>query len=146
MIRPNISITTDVITGFPGETEEEFLETVDTIQKIKFSGLHVFPYSKRDGTAACKLPNHLDNNIKKERAHKLIELSKELEVAYMKKFLGKTIEVLPETIYEDGIMGHTGNYLLVKVVTKDKNLTETKNVILTKIEDSCCYGKLDSSN
>lgn len=139
-IRPNISITTDVIVGFPGETEDEFAETIDTIQKIKFSKLHVFPFSKRDGTAACKLKNHIDNTIKKERARKLIALSKELEETYMKQFIGTTVEVLPETTYEHGIIGHTGNYLLVKVETKDLNLQKKRMITIQNIQYPYCYG------
>lgn len=139
-IRPNISITTDVITGFPGETEEEFEETMETIQKVRFTKLHVFPFSKRDGTAACKLPNHLDNTTKKERARKLIYLSQQLEMEYMEQFIGKEVEVLPETIYEDGIIGHTGNYLLVKVKTTDFNLQERRTVHIQNIEYPYCSG------
>ena len=139
-IRPNISITTDVITGFPGETEEEFEETINTIRKVGFAKLHVFPFSKRDGTAACRLPNHLDNTIKKERARKLITLSKELEIAYMNEFIGQTVEVLPETTYEKGIIGHTGNYLLVKIETDDKNLSNKRNITIQSIEYPYCKG------
>lgn len=139
-IRPNISITTDVIVGFPGETKEEFEETIDTIQKIKFSKLHVFPFSKRDGTAACWLPNHLDNTIKKERARKLIALSKELEKSYMKQFIGSVVEVLPETVYEHGIIGHTGNYLLVKIPTDNQDLQQTRLITIQSIEYPYCYG------
>ncbi len=139
-IRPNISITTDVITGFPGETEEEFKETISTIQQIKFAKLHVFPYSKREGTAACLLPNHIDNRIKKERARKLIALSKKLEMDYMNHFIGQTVEVLPETIDDEGIIGHTGNYLLVKVKTKNKNLNQERNVTIESVAYPYCIG------
>lgn len=140
-MRPNISITTDVIVGFPGETEEEFEETVQTIETIKFSKLHVFPFSKRDGTAACNLPNHLDNVTKKERARVLITISKQLEIDYMKKFIGKEVEVLPETIYEEGIIGHTENYLLVKVKTKDFNLQKKRIVTIETMEYPYCSGE-----
>ncbi len=139
-IRPNISITTDVITGFPGETEEEFQQTIDTIRTIRFSKLHVFPYSKREGTAACRLPNHLDNGIKKERARKLIALSKELEMDYMKQFIGHIVEVLPETTYENGIIGHTGNYLLVKIKTSNQNLEKKRNVKIETVNYPYCIG------
>ena len=77
VIRPNISITTDLIVGFPGETDELFKETIDTIEKIKFSKIHVFPYSRRSGTVADKLPNPLDEKIKKDRVKKIIEISKQ---------------------------------------------------------------------
>lgn len=113
-VRPNISITTDVIVGFPGETEELFNETIDTIKKVKFSKIHVFPYSRRSGTVADELPNQVDEKIKKDRVHKLLEISKELEIEYMKKFINKKISFIPE-VYNDGyLIGHTGNYLLIK--------------------------------
>lgn len=113
-IRPNISITTDVITGFPGETEELYEETMETISKIKFSKLHVFPYSNRKGTVADKMPDQIPNEIKKARVKKLLELSKKLEIEYMEKFVGKEIIFLPEVLKDDHVIGHTGNYLLVK--------------------------------
>lgn len=114
-IRPSISITTDVIVGFPGETEQEFLETIDTIKKIKFTKLHVFPYSKRDKTKAASLPNHIDQNVKKDRTKILINLSKELEIEYMSKFVENKVIFIPETMKDNNIIGHTGNYLLIKV-------------------------------
>ena len=82
-IRPNISITTDVIVGFPGETKEEFEETIETIKKIEFTKLHVFPYSKREGTKAAIMDGQVDENIKKKRVKILLQLSKELEYNYM---------------------------------------------------------------
>lgn len=113
-IRPEISITTDVIVGFPGETEELFEETIETIKKIKFTKLHVFPFSLRKGTKAETLPNHLDEKTKKDRCRRLIDLSKELEIEYMNKFIGREVVFIPE-VYKDGyLIGHTGNYLLVK--------------------------------
>lgn len=113
-IRPDISITTDLIVGFPGETEEDFIETIETIKKVEFSKIHVFPFSVRKGTVAEKMDNQIPENIKKERVKKIIELSKELEIKYMKKFIGKEVLFIPETKREDYIIGHTGNYLLIK--------------------------------
>ena len=113
-IRPNISITTDVIVGFPGETEENFNETIDTINKIKFSKLHVFPYSKREGTKAANMENQISETIKKERTMTLINISKTLENDYMNKFINKEITFIPEVYKEGNLIGHTGNYLLVK--------------------------------
>ena len=113
-IRPSISITTDVIVGFPGETDDEFNETIDTIRKINFSKLHVFPYSKRNGTKAADMKDQVDDVTKKERAHKLIELSNELEKDYMSKYIDCDVTFIPE-VYKDGyLMGHTGNYLSIK--------------------------------
>lgn len=121
-IRPDISITTDVIVGFPGETEEDFREMLQTIKEISFTKLHVFPFSRRKGTVADTLENQVPDIVKKERAHILLELSKQLEMNYMEKFIGKELTMLPE-VYKDGyLIGHTGNYLLVKVKGTEKNL------------------------
>lgn len=113
-IRPNISITTDIIVGFPGETEELFEETLDTVKKIRFSKIHVFPYSPREGTKSTTLPNQIDEVTKKNRVKRLIELSKELEIEYMNKFIGLCLEFIPEIERGGYIFGHTGNYLYIK--------------------------------
>ncbi len=119
-IRPNISITTDVIVGFPGETDENFSETIDTINKIKFSKLHVFPYSKREGTIAAEMDNQIDEITKKQRVACLLKLSNQLENDYINKFIGKETVFIPE-VYKDGnLIGHTGNYLLVKAKGNEK--------------------------
>ena len=131
-IRPSISITTDVIVGFPFETEELFNETINNIKKINFSKLHVFPYSRREGTKADLMDNQIDDVTKKKRAHVLIELSKELELNYMNNFINKEIEFIPET-YKDGYLyGHTGNYLAIK--TKG-NKELINNIVKAKIEE-----------
>ena len=134
-IRPNISITTDVIVGFPGETEELFNETIDTINKIRFSKIHVFPFSLRKNTKAEELPNHVDNVAKKERVKILIDISKKLEIEYANKFIGNCVEFLPEIKKDGFIIGHTGNYLLIK--TKSKN----NKVKITKVDYPYCIGE-----
>lgn len=121
-IRPNISITTDVIVGFPGETDEEFNETIDTLKKINFSKLHVFPYSKRDGTKAALMDNHIDDVTKRKRSRILIDLSRELENNYMNRFIGSEVIFIPEVEKEGYIIGHTGNYLQVKCKGCKKDL------------------------
>ena len=108
-VRPNISISTDLIVGFPGESEELFKETLDTLNRIKFSKIHVFPYSKRDGTAAALMPNQIDEAIKKDRSRVVFELSSKFEEEYAMKFIGSEIEVLVET----GNIGTSSNYLKV---------------------------------
>jgi len=114
-IRPNISITTDVIVGFAGETEKMFEKTIETCKKLAFAKIHVFPYSERKGTKAMELPNHISKEEKKSRARKLLEVSKELETNYAKKFLNQEVSVLVET-YKDGYSyGYTDNYLYVMV-------------------------------
>jgi threonylcarbamoyladenosine tRNA methylthiotransferase MtaB len=117
-VLPNCSITSDVIVGFPGETEEEFMETYNFIRDNKFSELHVFPYSKRTGTPAARMEDQVDEEIKNERVHRLIELSNQLAKEYASMFDGDVLEVIPEEKYtEDGaeglLIGYTDNYLKV---------------------------------
>ena len=114
-IRPNCSITTDIIVGFPGETEELFQKSMKTCEEIGFAKLHVFPYSERKNTKAMELPNHIEVNKKKEYARRMLELSKTLEIKEMKKNLGQKVEVLIEEKKEKESIGHTGNYLHVKI-------------------------------
>ena len=133
-IRPDISITTDLIVGFPGETEDEFNETIDTINKIKFSKIHVFPYSRRKGTPADLMDNQINEKVKKERVSKIINLSKELEQDYFSKFIGKELIFIPE-VYKNGyLIGHTGNYILVRALGDEKLLKQDINVKLEKLE------------
>jgi len=140
-IRPEMSITTDVIVGFPGETNEEFLETIETIKKVRFSKLHVFPYSKRDKTIAANLPNHIDDITKKDRTKILLNLSKELEIEYMKSFINKKILFISETLENDYLIGHTGNYLLVKMIGDKKDLKKDINVFLESVKYPYVIGK-----
>ena len=139
-IRPNISITTDVIVGFPGETKEEFEETIETIKKIEFTKLHVFPYSKREGTKAAIMDGQVDENIKKKRVKILLQLSKELEYNYMEKFIGKKVIFIPEIAKDDYIIGHTGNFLNVKYHGNKNDLNKDIEVKINNIEYPYCIG------
>ena len=139
-IRPNISITTDVIVGFPGETKEEFEETIETIKKIEFTKLHVFPYSKREGTKAAIMDGQVDENIKKKRVKILLQLSKELEYNYMEKFIGKKVIFIPEIAKDDYIIGHTGNFLNVKYNGNKNDLNKDIEVKINNIEYPYCIG------
>ena len=114
---PNVALTTDVIVGFPGETDEEFEQTYKFIQECGFNMLHVFPFSSREGTIAARMPNQIDPRIKKERTLRLIELSNRLWNEYTNKFVGKEVEVLIEQYDEKNHLniGHTSNYLEVKI-------------------------------
>ncbi|MFZ5642240.1 MAG: tRNA (N(6)-L-threonylcarbamoyladenosine(37)-C(2))-methylthiotransferase MtaB [Bacillota bacterium] len=112
----DVSVTTDVIAGFPGETEENFLNTYKLIKELKFSGMHIFKYSPRKGTRAAEYPNQVPAGIKETRSKKLIELGSELSGEFASRYLGKSVEVLVEENVEDrpGMMqGHTANYLSV---------------------------------
>ncbi len=114
-IRPHISITTDIIVGFPGERDEDFEETLATARSFAFSKIHVFPYSVRTGTKAASMDDQIDPVVKKERSRRLLALSKELEMEYSNKFIGKKLDVLIERSEDSFSYGHTSNYLLVKV-------------------------------
>ena len=140
-IRPDIAISTDVIVGFPGENIDLFNKTIETCREIGFSKLHVFPFSEREGTKAARLDNKLDGKTKKEYANKLIEVSKELEIDYMKKFIGKELEVLIEE-YKDGYSyGHTSNYIYVKIKGEYKH-NEFVNVRLKEVEYPYMLGEV----
>ena len=140
-VRPNISITTDVIVGFPGETEEDFEETLRNIEELKFSKIHVFPYSRRKGTKADQMENQIKEEVKKERVHRLMELSKKLEIAYMEQFLNQEVEMIPEVIKEGYLIGHTGNYLLVKAKGSGEELHKNKKVTIKEINYPYCLAE-----
>ena len=121
-ILPNISITTDVIVGFPGETEEEFEETYNFIKKVNFAELHVFPFSAREGTKAYDMPNQVDPKVKAERVEKLIKLSEELQSNYVKRFKGQELEVILEERNKiTGLLsGFTSNYIKLEADLPDE--------------------------
>ncbi len=140
-VRPNISITTDVIVGFPGETDELFKKTIDTCKKLEFAKIHVFPFSLRKGTKAEELPNHIENGLKKKRSRELLEISKELEIKYFNKFVNKEVEILVEE-YKDGYSyGHTSNFLHVKIANKLKH-NEFYKVKIINIDYPYCIGEI----
>ena len=120
-VRPNISLTTDLIVGFPGETEEYFKESLDFCNEIRFSKIHVFPFSLRNNTKAENLPHHVDNKVKKQRAKQAIILSLKNEEKYYNSFLNKNLEVLVETITDEYATGHTSNYIPVKIKGNAQN-------------------------
>lgn len=139
---PNVALTTDIIVGFPGETDEEFIITYNFLEKIKFSKMHIFKYSQRKGTIAAKMKEQISSTVKEQRSNKLIELSNKNEIEFLNKYIGKTLEVLFETKTQSGhIEGHTTNYITVK--TKENNYLENtiKNILITKREDLTLIGK-----
>ncbi|MGD7009850.1 tRNA (N(6)-L-threonylcarbamoyladenosine(37)-C(2))-methylthiotransferase MtaB [Metabacillus sp. 84] len=133
---PGLAVTSDVIVGFPGETEEEFLETYHFIKEHKFSELHVFPYSKRTGTPAARMDDQVDEEVKNERVHRLIGLSDQLAKEYASAFEGEVLEVIPEEEFKDApgsgmYAGYTDNYM--KVVFKASEEMVGK-IVRVKIE------------
>ena len=134
---PEVKLTTDVIVGFPGETNEEFDSTYKFLKEIKFYRMHVFKYSKRRGTPAEKMPNQVDGNIKEQRSRTLIQLSNECENSYNESYIVKNVKVLFEE-FEDGYFrGHTTNYMMVNVKGEAKDEKTFVNQILNvKIESN----------
>jgi threonylcarbamoyladenosine tRNA methylthiotransferase MtaB len=116
---PGIAITTDVIVGFPGETEEDFQSSLEFIRSCGFSGIHVFPYSKRKGTPAADYPDQIPNKVKEQRVKELMEAARESQEEYVHKFKGQNVEVLIERVSPEGIAtGHTRNYIQLHLPPK----------------------------
>lgn len=133
-IRPNISITTDLIVGFPNETEEDFNNTLSFLRKVKFSKIHVFPYSRRKGTKADLMDNQIDEQTKHKRVKEVLKLSEELEIEYMNKFTNTDVLVLIEK-FENGIIsGHTENYISVKANGVESDINELLMIHIDKME------------
>ncbi len=133
-IRPNISITTDLIVGFPNETEEDFNNTLSFLRKVKFSKIHVFPYSRRKGTKADLMDNQIDEQTKHKRVKDVLKLSEELEIEYMNKFINTDVLVLIEK-FENGIIsGHTENYIPVKANGVESDINELLMIHIDKME------------
>lgn len=134
---PHLAITSDVIVGFPGETEEEFMDTYNFIRDHRFSELHVFPYSKRTGTPAARMEDQIDEDVKSERVHRLIELNDQLAKQYAADFENEVLEVIPEEKYkldpESGLYeGYTDNYLKVVFPAEEAMVGKIIKVKITK--------------
>lgn len=134
---PGLAITSDVIVGFPGETEEEFMETYRFIEKHKFMELHVFPYSKRTGTPAAKMENQVPEEVKNERVHKLIALSDQLAKEYASDFEDEVVEVIPEESFKEEpgnnlFVGYTPNYLKVVFEGNEEMIGKLVKVKITE--------------
>lgn len=135
---PNAALTTDIIVGFPGETDDEFNTTYEFLKDIAFYKMHIFKYSQRKGTKAAVMPNQVDGKIKEERSKKLIELSNENEYNYNKKYIGKQVEVLFEDREGEYLKGHTTNYIVVKHKTdKDDLINKIAKVTVNEAKQDC---------
>jgi threonylcarbamoyladenosine tRNA methylthiotransferase MtaB len=135
---PGLAITSDVIVGFPGETEEEFMETYRFIEKHKFMELHVFPYSKRTGTPAAKMEDQVPEDIKNERVHKLIALSDQLAKEYASNYEDTVVEVIPEEAFKEDptnklYVGYTPNYLKVLFEGNEEMIGKLVKVKITEV-------------
>ena len=134
---PDLAVTSDVIVGFPGETEEEFMETYNFIRDHKFSELHVFPFSKRTGTPAARMEDQVDEEVKNERVHRLIALNDQLAKEYASRFEGDVLEVIPEERFKESenenlYVGYTANYLKILFEAKEEMIGKLVKVKITK--------------
>lgn len=141
-VRPDINITTDLIVGFPTETKEDFSESYNNAKEIKFGKIHVFPYSKRDGTVAAKMKSIVTDAEKKERTYKMITLSNKLENEYYNKFIDKTLSVLVEEVFDKYCTGHTDNYIKV-IINKKLEHNKFYNVKIIKVDNCNVYGEVE---
>lgn len=128
----NLAITTDIIAGFPSETDSEHLETLTFVESINFSELHVFPYSKRSGTTSAKMGEDIDSSIKKERVMNLLKLNEILAARYIESQMKTTQQVIAETWSEGFLVGHTSNYIKVKFPGDKSQIGKIINIRITK--------------
>ncbi len=141
-IRPDIAITTDIIVGFPNETEEDFIDTLSFVKEVDFAGGHVFPFSSRNGTPAAKMTGQLTKEEKHIRCKQLISVFDELEEEYYKKYIGKEVMVIPETYLDGYLTGHTDNYLKVKFQGCEELIGKTIKVSIEEYKDKILIGKV----
>jgi len=136
------AITTDMIVGFPGETEEEFAATLEFIQKCAFSAMHIFPYSRRPGTPADKMPDQITKDVKEERAHRGAQVAAEMERAYLERQVGQEVPVLFEE-QRDGLWrGYTTRYTEVLTDSAENLHNQVRTVRITKLEGGALYADL----
>lgn len=141
---PTLSVTTDVIVGFPGESEEEFSQTYQWIKDMHFNQLHVFPYSLRKGTPAAKMKDQIDGDIKHQRVKALMELSHQLQSEFASMQIGKVLEVLIEERHGDYMVGHASNYLKVNVDLPDSSIGHIYQVKIISQKDTELIGSVES--
>ncbi|MEX2104387.1 MAG: tRNA (N(6)-L-threonylcarbamoyladenosine(37)-C(2))-methylthiotransferase MtaB [Bacilli bacterium] len=142
---PDLAITSDVIVGFPGETEEQFMNGYRLIEEFGMAELHVFPYSKRTGTPAAKFEDQVDEEVKNERVHRLIELSNALKLEYSSQFVGQVLEVIPERPYKEDptsglMMGYSDNYLQILFKGDESQIGKVVRVRLDEGGTEYCKG------
>lgn len=161
---PGVAITTDVIVGFPGETEEMFESGFRFMEELQFAEMHVFPYSKRTGTPAARMDEQVDEEVKNERVHKLIDLSEKMQLQYAKQYVGQVLDVIPERDYKGApgtglVMGYTDNYIqvvfegsesligqLCRVKITEAGVNECRGALVRVLEDKQAHGSVLDMN
>ena len=139
---PGCAVTTDMIVAFPGETEAEFEESLTFIRKCGFADMHIFPYSRRPGTPADKMPGQHDNATKEDRSRRAIAVGQEMSRAYREALVGKTLEVLFEEPEGEYCIGHAPNYIKVYAHGDDLH-NRIRNVTVTGLYGDGVMGDLE---
>lgn len=143
---PGVAVTTDVIVGFPGETDEMFRNGYRFMEQMQFSEMHVFPYSKRSGTPAARMEDQVDEEVKHARVHELIDLSERMQLQYAQQFVGQMLEVIPERDYKGApgtgqLMGYSDNYLQLVFEGTEEMIGSVVQVRVTKAGVNECIGE-----
>ena len=136
------ALTTDVMVGFPDETEEDFISSLNFVKKVGFEKVHVFPYSIRPGTPAAKMPNQVEKSEKERRATIMGDSCEEIRQCFLKSQIGKTREVLVEEYHEGFAQGYTANYTPVRIACKCDSLSGIIKTEITAVDGDFCIGKL----
>lgn len=136
----NATLTTDVMVGFPDETQEDFEESLAFVKKVGFEKVHVFPYSRREGTPAARMPEQIENAEKSRRAAVMIEEPEKIRKAFLESQVGKILEVLPEEFHDGFVQGYTANYTPVRILGEE-NTKEIIKAEIISVEDDFCIGK-----
>lgn len=140
-VRPNISITTDIIVGFPEETDEDFKDTLDLCKEVGFAKIHAFPFSLRAGTKACTL-KQVQDQIKSNRMDELLKLDQKLMLDYYQKFINHEFDIIVEDRHNDYLLGHSSNYLPILIPYQDNLEGKMIKVKIIRIENDKIYGEI----
>jgi threonylcarbamoyladenosine tRNA methylthiotransferase MtaB len=143
---PDVSITTDIIVGFPGETEAEFEESYELCRRMEFARIHVFSYSLREGTQAARMPDQVGDKVKQERSQRMLALARESAQNFKQKFLGRTMMVLWEKQGDGAWSGLTGNYIKVYTKSSEDLTNKLQPVRLTEVRGDWVWGEVYPQN
>lgn len=142
-----IAFTTDIIVGFPGETQEEFNETLQFIKEIRFSDIHIFPYSAREGTPAASMEGQISPQVQKKRVQELTKVANQIKQEVMDSYIGKTVIVLfEESCHNEVYEGHTDNYMKVRSTSKEDLYNQIRQVTITSVSNNVLQGVVKNSN
>ena len=137
------AITTDLIVGFPQETEEEFGQTLDFIRRCAFSSMHIFPYSRRSGTPAAAMDGQIPHHVQEERAHRAGEVAREMEQTYLQSLVGSTLPVLFEEVKDGLWQGHAPNYVAVRAAGENLH-NQLRQVTITGVDGGHLLGEIQA--